>query len=127
MHSPRTPSAARPPKGKSKGASLDRADRRIQPRLTTQFRSTFSGSRKGGQGRTVDISLGGCKVESGMLVAQGDTLECRLHIPGLDWPLQIDEAKVRWVQAGTFGIGFTRMRSEEMSKLKIVLNNLHAR
>ena len=40
---------------------------------------------------------------------------------GLDWPLRIDEATVRWVDKKTFGIAFTRLRSEERAKLETVL------
>ncbi|MBM4128460.1 MAG: PilZ domain-containing protein, partial [Nitrospira sp.] len=46
-------------------------ERRIQPRFTTQFRSTFSGQRQEGQGRTLDISAGGCKIESELKVERG--------------------------------------------------------
>jgi hypothetical protein len=100
------------------------AERRVQPRFTTQFRSTFSGQRKEGQGRTLDISVGGCKIESDSTVTQGTKLECRLHIPGLDWPLRIDEAVVRWVEGNTFGIAFSRISPEELAKLKTVLSEL---
>jgi hypothetical protein len=99
-------------------------ERRVQPRFMTQFRSTFSGQKEEGQGRTLDISSGGCKIESDMKVAQGATFECRLHVPGFDWPLRIDEAMVRWIEGNTFGIAFTRLRPEELAKLKTVLANL---
>ena len=59
-----------------------------------------------------------------MPVKIGCTIECRLHVPGFDWPLRIDEATVRWVDKKTFGIAFTRLRSEERAKLEIVLANL---
>jgi PilZ domain len=99
-------------------------DRRVQPRFTTQFRSTFSGAKQEGQGRTLDISVGGCKIESDMHVVPGAKFECRLHVPGLDWPLRIDEATVRWVDANSFGIAFSRITPEEFAKLKSVLSNL---
>lgn len=99
-------------------------ERRVQPRFTTQFRSTFSRRNEEGQGRTLDVSSGGCKIESDMKVTQGATFECRLHIPGFDWPLRIDEAMVRWIEGNTFGIAFTRIRPEELAKLNIVLADL---
>lgn len=101
-------------------------ERRVQPRFTTQFRSTFSKDQQEGQGRTLDLSIGGCKIESGMVANQGDKFECRLHIPDLDWPLRIDEATVRWVDGTTFGLAFTRMRPEEKMKLKQVVDRLEA-
>lgn len=99
-------------------------ERRTQPRFNTQFRSTFSGRKQEGQGRTLDISVGGCKVESDMHVAVGDRFECRLHIPGLDWPLRVDEVTVRWVEGQTFGIGFTQIPQDELLKLNAVLADL---
>ncbi len=99
-------------------------DRRDQPRFTTQFRSSLSGRHQEGQGRTLDISSGGCKIESDLKVEQGATFECRLHIPGLDWPLRIEEATVRWTDGKTFGIAFTRMSPQELEKLKTVLADL---
>lgn len=107
----------KPPKAQSD-------ERRIEPRFTTQFRSTFSGQHVEGQGRALDLSQGGCRIESEMRVAEGHSFECRLHVPGLDWPLRIDEAIVRWVQGTMFGIAFIRLRPEEHAKLKIVIDNL---
>lgn len=99
-------------------------DRRVQPRFTAQFRSTFAGQRLEGQGRTLDVSAGGCKIESDMKVEQSAKFECRLHIPGLDWPLRIDEVTVRWVDGNSFGIAFSRIAPEEFAKLKVVLSEL---
>jgi hypothetical protein len=116
--------------GRSEAASekapkeIQEQERRVQPRFTTQFRSSFSGQRQEGQGRTLDISSGGCKIESDMKVELGGKFECRLHVPGLDWPLRIDEATVRWVGGNTFGIGFTRIAPEEFDKLQTVLKEL---
>ena len=81
-------------------------DRRVQPRFTAQFRSTLSGQKQEGQGRTLDVSAGGCKIESDMKVEQGAKFECRLHVPGFDWPLRIEEAAVRWIGDNSFGIPF---------------------
>jgi hypothetical protein len=103
---------------------LREQERRVQPRFTTQFRSTFSGQRREGQGRTLDLSAGGCKIESDMKVELGGKFECRLHVPGLDWPLRIDEATVRWVESNTFGLGFTRISPQEFDKLQTVLKEL---
>ncbi|MCC6140444.1 MAG: PilZ domain-containing protein [Nitrospira sp.] len=110
---------------KSEEARLSSPDeRRNQPRFTTQFRSTFSGGLHEGNGRTLDLSVGGCKIESGMAVDLGDKFECRLHIPDLDWPIMIDEAIVRWVDASTFGLAFTRIRSGEQDKIAAIISKI---
>ena len=99
-------------------------ERRNQPRFTTQFRSTFSGGPHEANGRTLDLSIGGCKIESGTVVGQGDRFECRLYIPDLDWPIMIDEATVRWVEEKTFGLAFTRISSGEQNKITAVISKI---
>ena len=100
-------------------------EKRQQPRFTSQFRSTFSGEQREGQGRTLDLSSGGCMIETDQPVVAGATFECRIYVPGLDWPLRIDEAQVRWVKAGTFGVQFTKIQPDEEVKLERVIASLN--
>jgi len=99
-------------------------EKRQQPRFTSQFRSIISGGQGEGQGRTLDLSTGGCMVETDLPVGVGASIECRIYVPGLDWPLRIDEAQVRWVKANTFGIQFTKIQPDEEAKLKQVIAGL---
>jgi hypothetical protein len=99
-------------------------EKRQQPRFTSQFRSTISGGQGEGQGRTLDLSAGGCMIETDLLVVVGASFECRIYVPGLDWPLRIDEAQVRWVKANTFGIQFMKIQPDEEAKLKRVIATL---
>jgi hypothetical protein len=100
-------------------------EKRQQPRFTSQFRSTISGGHGEGQGRTLDLSTGGCMIETDFPVVEGASFECRIYVPGLDWPLRIDEAQVRWVKANTFGIQFKKIQPDEEAKLKRVIANLN--
>ena len=100
-------------------------EKRQQPRFTAQFRSTFSGGQREGQGRTLDLSIGGCKIETDFQVVVGAAFECRIHVPGLDWPLRIDEAQVRWVKANTFGIQFIKIKPDDEENLKQVIASLN--
>ena len=117
-------SSLRPPQPRMIKEDLP-VEKRQQPRFTSQFRSTFSGEQREGQGRTLDLSTGGCKIEADLAVVVGDAFECRIYVPGLDWPLRIDEAQVRWVKAGTFGIQFTKIRPDEAEKLYQVIADLN--
>jgi PilZ domain len=99
-------------------------EKRQQPRFTSQFRSIISGGQGEGQGRTLDLSTGGCMIETDLPVGVGASFECRIYVPGLDWPLRIDEAQVRWVKANTFGIQFTKIQPDEEAKLKQVIAGL---
>lgn len=100
-------------------------EKRQQPRFTSQFRSTISGGQQEGQGRTRDLSIGGCMIETDLPAMVGTSYECRIYVPGLDWPLRIDEAQVRWVKANTFGIQFIKIQPEEEAKLKQVIAALN--
>jgi hypothetical protein len=100
-------------------------EKRQQPRFTSQFRSTISGGHGEGQGRTLDLSTGGCMIETDFPVVEGASFECRIYVPGLDWPLRIDEAQVRWVKANTFGIQFKKIQPDEEAKLKQVIASLN--
>jgi hypothetical protein len=39
-------------------------EKRAHTRLTAQFRSTFSGGQREGHGKTLDLSDGGCRIET---------------------------------------------------------------
>ena len=101
-------------------------EKRSHPRFTAQFRSTFSGGQREGQGKTLDLSDGGCRIESDHPVVAGASFECRIYAPGLSWPLRIDEAQVRWVKGNTFGLQFTDMQPGERAKLKQLIMNLNS-
>ena len=47
-------------------------EKRVQPRFTAQFRSTFSGGQREGQGKTLDLSGGGCRMPN-VLTGPGAT------------------------------------------------------
>ncbi|HXX76426.1 MAG TPA: PilZ domain-containing protein [Nitrospiraceae bacterium] len=101
-------------------------EKRAQPRFTAQFRSTFSGGQREGNGRTLDLSSGGCRIETDIPVVIGAAFECRIYAPSLDWPLRVDEAQVRWVRGNTFGVAFVKMRTEERAKLNNLVKALEA-
>jgi len=64
-------------------------------------------------------------IEADFPVVVGAAFECRIYVPGLDWPLRIEEAQVRWAKANTFGIQFMKIQAEEEAKLKQVIASLN--
>jgi hypothetical protein len=102
-----------------------RTEKRMHPRFTAQFRSTFSGGQREGQGKTLDLSDGGCRIESDHPVVSDAAFECRIYAPGLSWPLRIDKAQVRWVKGNVFGLEFIVMHPDERAKLRQVIADLH--
>ena len=102
------------------------AEKRKHPRFTAQFRSSFSGGPQEGNGKTIDLSDGGCRIESDQPVVVGTSFECRIYAPDLSWPLRIDKAKVCWVRGKTFGLQFLVIVPDEQVKLKQLIANLKA-
>ena len=100
-------------------------DRRATPRFRVQFRTTVSGSSQPeGTGIILDLSRGGCRLESPLSILPGFSLELRVHVSGLEWPLMIDEADVEWVSEQSSGLSFVRIRETEQQRLDEVLKNL---
>lgn len=114
--------------GKVEGQSvmdMKTTDRRERPRLRVQFRTTFSASSKlEGTGIVLDLSTGGCRIESPVTVEPGFSLELRIHVPDLDWPLMIEAASVQWVSGQIFGLAFFRITETEHQRLGQVISDL---
>lgn len=68
---------------------------RTTPRVRVQFRTTFSdASRLEGMGIILDLSMGGCRIESQVPVVPGFSLELRIYAPDVEWPIMIEAASV---------------------------------
>jgi hypothetical protein len=114
--------------GKVEGLSvmdMKTADRRATPRLRVQFRTTFSAASKlEGMGIMLDLSTGGCRIESPVTVEPGASLELRIYAPDIEWPLMIEAASVQWVSGQTFGLAFVRITEPEHQRLEQVISDL---
>jgi PilZ domain len=114
--------------GKVDGQSvmdMKTTDRRTTPRLRVQFRTTFSvSSRLEGTGIMLDLSTGGCRIESPVTVEPGVSLELRIYAPDVEWPLMVEAASVQWVSGQTFGLAFFRITETEHQRLGQVISDL---
>ena len=114
--------------GKVQGQSvmdMKTTDRRATPRLRVQFRTTLSSfSTLEGTGIMLDLSTGGCRIESAIPVESGASLELRIHAPNVTWPLMVEAASVQWVSGQTFGLAFFRITETEQQRLGQVINEL---
>jgi len=100
-------------------------DRRTTPRFKVQFRTTFTASPKvDATGTALDLSAGGCRVESSAPLTPGMSLELRIFAPGLEWPLMVEAATVQWVSGGTFGLAFFRIAEAQRGRLMQVIGGL---
>jgi len=100
-------------------------DRRGTPRFRVQFRSTFSGpTMLEGAGAVLDLSLGGCRIETTTSVPPSVSTELRIHAPDLNRPLMIDGVTMQWVNGRTCGLGFLHIRETERERLRQVIERL---
>ncbi|BCA56045.1 hypothetical protein W02_31850 [Nitrospira sp. KM1] len=101
------------------------AERRMAPRFRVQFRTVLGGrASQEGQGTVLDLSIGGCRVETPVAMVRDASIELRIHVPDLDWPLMIDEATVQWVKNKEYGLGFVKLKETEWERLRRVIAKL---
>jgi len=72
----------------------------------------------------LDLSTGGCRIESPVTVEPGVSLELRIYAPDIQWPLMIAVAIVQWVSGQTFGLAFFRITDTEQQRLGEVIRRL---
>lgn len=102
-------------------------EHRQTPRFRVQFRSTFSAPCVvGGEGHLVDLSLGGCRVDSDIAVPPGTELELRFYWPKEALPIAVEVAAVRWGRGREFGVEFLHLRAQEEDRLLTVIRDTEA-
>ncbi|HEY7532331.1 MAG TPA: PilZ domain-containing protein [Nitrospiraceae bacterium] len=98
---------------------------RRHQRFTVHFNSVLSGPKLSeGTGTIVNLSEGGCCVETDSRVFTGIQLSLRLHVPNEDSPIQIDQAAVRWNRGREIGVGFITMTPLNQKRIADVLAKL---
>jgi hypothetical protein len=97
-------------------------ERRKHRRVPASLKSLLRANSHEIEGQTVDLSLGGAKFESTLVVQPGRQLVVKLIVPDLDEPVYIDRAQVQWVQDQTFGVEFLEVRQEERGELEQLID-----
>ena len=89
-------------------------DKRQHVRVSVQFRSHFSSKSRmvAGEGELRDLSPGGCRVASPVVVSVGDELEFCIFPEAEGNPFIIEGATVRWIRPLEFGLAFTKIRPD---------------
>lgn len=109
-------------------ANMKMENRRAAPRFHGQFHTIVSGHTKTeGTGIMLDLSAGGCQLESSLTIARDQLLELRVAVPGSESPLIIDGARVQWVSGRLIGLAFVRIRKTEQQRLDRVIADLRVR
>ena len=86
--------------------------KRQHARVAIQCRSQFSwkSQRVAGEGQLRDLSPGGCRVTSSIVVPVGAELACWIFPQNEVHPFTIEGATVRWSHAQEFGLAFTNVQ-----------------
>jgi len=100
-------------------------DLRRQQRFQVRFRSVLSGSRQGELAGTVmNLSKGGCLIETDGQVYSGMQISLRLDVPSEASPLVVERAAVRWSRGRSVGVGFITVASPHKERLDQLLSQL---
>ena len=85
----------------------------------------LSNSAIKGDGRTTDLTVTGCRIESSQCVAPGMHLTLRLHLPDHAEPVTVTLARVRSSQDSVFEVEFVHLPDDDQRRLKQVLEAPH--
>ena len=97
---------------------------RKSPRFDVNFGSTFAGEVLAGQGTITNLSVGGCSIESKIPLPARSVVGLKIQLPDSQWPLEVDQAVVRWVRGNTFGLEFQALSEPDTTRLQQLLQDL---
>lgn len=97
---------------------------RKSPRFTVNFGSTFAGESLAGQGTITNLSVGGCSIESRITPGAQSVMGLKIQLPDSQWPLEVEQAVVRWVRGNLFGLEFQALSEADTTRLQQLLYDL---
>lgn len=101
---------------------LSNIDRRKHRRVAAEVQGFLSGNSHEIEAVTLDLSVGGARFDCDIEVYPGKVIRVRLIIPGVEEPLAIEDARVQWVEASTFGVSFRNVRPAELDELEQLID-----
>jgi hypothetical protein len=100
-------------------------DLRRQQRFPVRFQSIVSGPSRGEWGGTVlNLSKGGCLVQTVATVYSGMQVSLRFEISGEAAPILIARAAVRWSRKNEIGVGFISVEPPHQERLDRLIEQL---
>ena len=100
-------------------------DLRRHQRFPVHFQSVFSDShRVEWVGTVVNVSKGGCLVETDSHVFSGMYVSLRLDVPGETLPILIERAAVRWSRGREVGVGFMTVAPPHQERFDQLIKRL---
>ncbi len=99
---------------------------RKYPRFPAYCPISFKGEDIVGEGEVVNVSMGGCQVESRVPVQSKTYLGLRIGVSTATAPLEVEVAPVRWSNGHTFGLEFMCMQADAQELLRQFVKTLEA-
>lgn len=90
---------------------------RRYPRFVVDHPLVIAGDGIVAQGKLLDLSRGGCAIQTDVTAVCGLYLEVRILLPDDPAPLKIDLAPIRWIASGRLGIEFIKMSADDAARL----------
>jgi len=90
--------------------------------MTVHYRETLSTkSTTSGEGRILDLSIEGCRIECAHRLPVNTYLSLRLLISPKELPILVDLAAVRWTHGTACGIHFLSLQPSHTARLRTFL------
>lgn len=100
-------------------------DLRRHQRFPVHFHTVLSGPKLSeSSGMVINLSEGGCCVDTDSQVYTGIQIALVLHVPGGQPAIHIEKAAVRWSRGRELGVGFISISPPEKARLGQLLDQL---
>lgn len=96
---------------------------RTYPRFAVQCPAAFCADEAQGMGKVLNLSRGGCALESAVNLPAGSYVALEIFLP-TGAPLAVDLARVQWTTGLEFGLAFIRMAPPSQQALQGFLTGL---
>lgn len=99
-------------------------EKRAHPRYPVRYLAHCWRGEQRTTGITVNLSEGGCAVQTYIPLPEQAYLELQLFLPGHRDPLEIGSAAVRWAIQNTAGLEFLHVAPKEYERLLALVESL---
>lgn len=106
------------------GQERSRRKPRVHPRFAMRCPAALSADGVKGMGQVLNLSQGGCAVESPVNLPIGSYVTLEIYLSTGGSPLAIDLARVQWTTGFEFGLAFIRMAHPSQQALQGFLARL---
>ncbi len=107
---------------RSEGSDEQTENERRGRRVDVSCRVFFFGENDfEGEALLVDVSTGGCQIETAEVIPVGAVLKLSIFLPDHQWPMRVDQVIVRWAHDGRYGMEFTSIRLAQRERLRALV------